>query len=105
MFKTNLSTIILIYLIVIINTPISSQAKIVFNPCPPGTKTGCTPKGPTGGGSRKRITTALIIKSKSANNTTNQTKKDRYILKCTKIDPKTKLCKPTKNAIRGGGSR
>ena len=91
MFKTNLSTIILISLIVIINTPISSQAKTIFNPCPSGSKTGCTPKGPTGGGSRKRITTALIIKSKP------NTKK-RYIPPCKSPCPDTV-------APQGAGSR
>ena len=89
--KIIFSTVILISLIGIINTPISSQATVIFNPCPPGTKTGCSPKGPTGGGSRKRITTALIIKSKP------NTKK-RYIPPCKSPCPDTV-------APQGAGSR
>ena len=98
MFKTILSTIFLISLI-ITNNPISSQAKtVLFNPCREKPKGQCAPKITVGVGSRKRVATAL-------NNTTNQTKKDRHIPPCTKFVEGTRRCKPTTAASRAGGTR
>ena len=98
MFKTILSTIFLISLIIITNNPISSQAGTLFNPCREKPKGQCAPKTTAGSGSRKQVATAL-------NNTTNQSKIKRYAPPCTNFIPGTRICKPTTAASRAGGTR